>query len=188
MKTAKDLRASFKNTHSSPSSVPRTEETETEQETPKQEEKDKKPTKEQEWLKQAKEISLTRDKAELIIRTMFTGPDYQYTEKFQLPRNTLLILGTRKTSDAERLEDDIHMQHPRAPEVLAGLVFRHNAAASLIRFGDKEFKHETEEDFRDTLEWLRSLPEPLTQVISKYLSRFDAQVSLAMHWIGIENF
>jgi hypothetical protein len=187
MKTAKDLRSSFKDMHRAPSSEPQTKEPEKEPDPPKREESKKK-SKEQEWLEEAERINLSREKAESIIRSMFTGPDYQYTEKFQLPRNTVMILGTRSTADAERLEDDIHMQNPRAPEVLAGLVFRHNAAASLLRFGDKKFPHETEEDFRETLNWLRSLPEPLTQVISKYLSRFDAQVSLAMHWIGIENF
>lgn len=149
-------------------------------------EKEEEKTEEQEWLETAKELKLSREKATHIVNEIFSKGEY--TESFKLPGNIMLTLKTRSGEDVERLVDSIHQHNPRAMEVYNDTVFIHNAAASIVKYGKKEFKHDTNEDHEKNIKWIRKLPEPVLRVISKILQRFEGQVTHSCDDIGLGNF
>jgi hypothetical protein len=148
----------------------------------------------QRWLEELDLSEVTEREVYNVVDALLSRGFYEETYKIQ---ETVFSLRTRSTRDADRLMDLLQEARPNTSSQLAHIVSRVNLAASMSRFGSKQFVFskpgssaidKLEEEWTDRYRFCTDLPEHLFYLMGQVLSKFDAKVSLAGDARSIENF
>ena len=119
-----------------------------------------------------------------------------YEETYKMGR-MVVRLRTRTTSDADRVIEAIQDFKPETNGTLSHLIARMNLAASLSKFGDKQFNFTAPNDgeqevleleFTERYNFLSSVPSQIFFALTQILEKFDRRVQLACDPRAIENF
>jgi hypothetical protein len=112
----------------------------------------------------------------------------QYRERAQVSRTISVDIQTRKAKDQAILANIVEARQPRYNMTFDHIVQVQNLAASLVRYGTKEFKHETEADLEELVEWLEDLPVPIFYLLVDKVRAFDRKIAFIFQEGYLENF
>lgn len=111
-----------------------------------------------------------------------------YEERVQLTKGVSVTFRTRAQVDENRLTRLIEELQPRYNMTIDHTIRVQNLAASLVRYGSKEFPRETDADVRAIVEWLQSIPNPTFGLLANRLYEFDRKLDLVFQDGYLENF
>lgn len=146
------------------------------------------------WLEEIELENLTSEEAAKILDQVITNGMYEETYKMG---RMVVRLRTRTTSDADRVIEAIQDFKPETNGTLSHLIARMNLAASLSKFGDKQFNFTAPNDgeqevleleFTERYNFLSSVPSQIFFALTQILEKFDRRVQLACDPRAIENF
>lgn len=127
------------------------------------------------------------DEARKIIDTVVVQTK-RWEERVFLTKNFSVVFQTRTPEDIDRLNLLYEKEMPHYEQTMLKHMRTHNIAASLVRYGDKKFPRETDEDFIEILKWVDKLPQPTWALLSRKLEKFDWKVNFVFADGYIENF
>ena len=137
-------------------------------------------------------MSLT-EAAEILDTIITTG---MYEESYKMGKLVVRVR-TRNTYDADRVIEAIQDFKPETSGTLSHLIARMNLAASISKFGGKEFNftptHDgnrdvIEAEFSERYNFLSTIPSQVFFSLTQILERFDRRVQLSCDSRAIENF
>ena len=146
------------------------------------------------WLEEIELENLTSEEAAKILDQVITNGMYEETYKMG---RMVVRLRTRTTSDADRVIEAIQDFKPETNGTLSHLIARMNLAASLSKFGDKQFNFTAPNDgeqevleleFTERYNFLSNVPSQIFFALTQILEKFDRRVQLACDPRAIENF
>jgi len=146
------------------------------------------------WLEEIELENLTSEEAAKILDQVITNGMYEETYKMG---RMVVRLRTRTTSDADRVIEAIQDFKPETNGTLSHLIARMNLAASISKFGDKQFNFTAPNDgdqevleleFTERYNFLSNVPSQIFFALTQILERFDRRVQLACDPRAIENF
>jgi hypothetical protein len=111
-----------------------------------------------------------------------------YEERVPLTKNVSVVFRTRAQVDESRLTRLIEELQPRYNMTIDHTIRVQNLAASLVRYGKKEFTHETDGDIREIVAWLQGIPNPTFGLLATKLYEFDRKLDLVFQEGYLENF
>lgn len=111
-----------------------------------------------------------------------------YVERVSLTRNVSVDFRTRAQVDENRLTRVIEDLQPRYNMTIDHTIRVQNLAASLIRYGKKEFPREKDDDFQAVVDFLMKLPNPTFSLLATKLYAFDRKLDLVFQEGYLENF
>lgn len=112
----------------------------------------------------------------------------QYRERVSLLKTVTIELQTRKAKDQAMLANVVEVRQPRYNMTFDYIVQLQNVAASLVRYGSKEFPRETKKDMEDMIEWLEELPVPIFYLLVEKIRSFDNKIATVFQEGYLENF
>jgi len=164
------------------------------EEDPPKEEKKKNP--EEEYKEQLKENGLDLEKARLIRDNMLFN--HFHEETYMLGNKLPVVLRTREYGDAQRAMRRLESEAPNYAMSINDLVAHCNMAASLSKYGDKQFtlytpedgasEEQKEESFEIRSKFLRDLPTTIVDRLMRYAEQFDAMIAAVFATGAPEDF
>lgn len=142
---------------------------------------------EKRYLKRLELEGIPIEEARKIIDTIVVQLG-QYRERVPLIKSVSVDLQTRTTRDQGRLAGIIESRQPRYNMTFDHIVQLQNIAASLVRYGSKEFPRETEQDLEAIVEWLEELPIPMFYLLIEKVRDFDRKIGVVFQEGYLENF
>jgi len=128
---------------------------------------------------------VTREEALQIVDDIMTKG--LYTRDYKITGKTDVTFRSRDLGDQERAQQALEEQVPQFSGTVSIILAKHNLAASLAKFGDKEFP-DTDDGFKKAYAFVGKLPHMLFNVLVSKLSQFDELVLTVMDEGAIENF
>lgn len=174
-----DFRGPATNAPRDPAPAPETEAAPTERE------KEKKKTEPPSWAGRLKAAGISEKEALGIIDAVL---DKGYYEEEFLLRGKVGVLRTRTHEDFLRMQEQLELQRPQLQISQDALITRYSLAASLVKWDQTVFKHDTEDDFGLVDDFLRKMSAPLYSLLSSQLSKFDTKMLLIFSEGAPENF
>jgi hypothetical protein len=111
-----------------------------------------------------------------------------YQERVLIARSIYAEFKTRTQADQVRLNKALERDTPQYRDTVELERARYHLASSLVRYGDKVFKHETTEDTNRTLDWLSTIPQPAFLILQDKLYRFDRKMAAVFSEGYMQNF
>lgn len=130
---------------------------------------------------------ITLDNARTIVDTIVVQLG-QYHERVNLTKTLTIEVQTRKAKDQAMLANVVEARQPRYNMTFDHIVQVQNVAASLVRYGSKEFKRETEKDLEEIVTWLEELPVPIFYLLVEKVRDFDRKIAYVFQEGYLENF
>jgi len=144
-------------------------------------------TPEERYKKQLEKAEITLQEAQKIIDCVMIQMR-PWRESYKVGKNTRVTFQTRMPADTERLHRAMEDLDPKFATTRDYENARYNLAASVVRYGSREFERETEEDIGAIVEWLRHVPNPLFTILTKRLWEFDRKIDIIFQDGYTENF
>lgn len=141
----------------------------------------------QRYLKILEREKISLEEARKIINTVVVDLG-RHTERVQLTKQHSAVFQTRQQEDIERIHEVLEKELPHFEATVNTHISTHNLAASLVRYGKKEFPRETDDDFRAILTWIAKLPQPTYVLLNRKLIAFDRKVNVVFSEGYLENF
>lgn len=144
----------------------------------------------QEYVKFLKEHDVTKDDIFAILETLATTGNIEWgcsifggrvPVRFRM-RNTWVE--DLIASNIDELSANKNLSMARFQNTVRTM----NIAGSLISMKDRTFPMHSEEDFEESLKFVRDLPYPILTAISEQLAIFDRAVAVAMSDWALKNF
>lgn len=111
-----------------------------------------------------------------------------YVERVPLTKNVTVEFRTRAQVDENRLTRIIEELQPRYNMTIDHTIRIQNIAASLVRYGQREFLREKDDDFQTVVNFLMNLPNPAFNLLATKLYAFDRKLDLVFQEGYLENF
>lgn len=111
-----------------------------------------------------------------------------WTETYIVGSNTRVKFQTRLSEDYGRLRNVIESREAKFQATRNFEATKHNLAASILRYGDHEFDHESRENTGKILDWIDAIPYPLFNVLGRKLYEFDRKITIVFSEGFDENF
>jgi hypothetical protein len=141
-------------------------------------------TEEEAYAKGLEENGLTTDKARMIMESMFVNGYYE--EEIYVGANTYVTLRSRQYFDTIRANRKLEADRVEYVTSINNVVNSYNTAASLVKYGAKDFKvpkplddvdHQVIEDnFTKRLDFLERLPTQITIKLMQKVFEFDKKL------------
>lgn len=144
-------------------------------------------TPQEQYKSRLKEADITLEEAREIIDCVMVQLR-PWRESLELGMGVNVTFKTRMPADIERLRSILEKRSPKYQSTREFMSAKHNIAASLVRYGDHEFDHETEEGLKETIKWLRKIPVPVFTQLQQKLYEFDQKMNLVFSPGYTENF
>jgi hypothetical protein len=148
----------------------------------------------QQWQEELEFDNLPPNVAAAILDEVITNGMYEETYRIG---KLVVKVRTRNTSDADRVIESIQDFKPETSGTLSHLIARMNLAASISKFGEREFNFTSpeggnrdllEEEFSERYNFITNIPSQLFFSLTQVLEKFDRRVQLACDARAIENF
>ncbi len=141
-----------------------------------------------------KGVGLTVGEARLIMDTILTEGFYEESIPFNAQKN--IVLRTRTYTDTLRAQKFLELESPTYPIAINDLIARYNMAASLARFGDKDFRkqagdttvEEPDAAFNRRYDFIMSLPTVVVIKLMGLLHKFDMKMQAVFDEGAPEDF
>jgi hypothetical protein len=146
------------------------------------------------WAEEVELEGMTLNEAAEILDSVITNGMYE--ESYKMGKLVVRVR-TRNTYDADRVIESIQDFKPETNGTLTHLIARMNLAASISKFGEREFnftptndgnRDAIETEFGERYNFLSSIPSQIFFSLTQILEKFDRRVQLACDSRAIENF
>jgi hypothetical protein len=145
---------------------------------------EKKLTEEEVYAEGLKDAGLTVDKARVIMEAMFVNGYYE--EEVYLGANTYVTLRSRQYFDTIRSNRKLETDRVEFLSSINNVVNSYNTAASLVKYGSRDFRVPRpmddvdqvtiEESFTKRLDFLEKLPTQITIKLMQKVFEFDKRL------------
>lgn len=131
-------------------------------------------------------MNIDMDTAMKIIDTLLEKGEFLKT--YRLTKKTSVTFRTRGVRAQDRLQEKIEDERPAFMGTMGLIMSKMNLAASLAKFGDKEFKLNAHGEPKDAEKFVRNLPYPIFNLLLQKLRKFDELVLTVLDEGAVENF
>ncbi len=108
-----------------------------------------------------------------------------YREDFPLGPETTICFQTCTVLDEDHINQQIEKVEPKFQTTHSSVVWKHNLARSIVRYGEQVF---IEDAFEDRLTWVNKLSRPVYQLLIVKLQAFERKVAMVFQEGYLENF
>jgi hypothetical protein len=135
------------------------------------------------YEKQLNELGVSKEEAALMVDTLLRGETL--TKSYPITSGVSVVFKARSVNDDMRLAQHLEDTKPMFQSTIDLSIARYNVAASLVRYGNKDF---SETFFQEKLEWVNNLPKATINVLVSRLNKFDRLVFAITEDGALENF
>jgi len=120
--------------------------------------------------------NLTEEDAWRIIDTIMVRNERYQETIWLLDKRLPVVFQTQLVDDFDLLDEVLENRKPHYYAGLTSTQWRHYLAASIVRYGTKEFSMKTMDDYEHRVSWVNSLQEPVFQLLLNELSDFNKKI------------
>lgn len=138
------------------------------------------------WEQRIKAIGLSKEAAFKIIDEMLTEGRCEKT--YAVTKKVSVTFQTRDFNAHERLQKALEADSPQFMGTVSMIMSKYNLAASLLKYGGREFKPTKEGQPKEAFDFISGLPYMVFSLLLQKLVRFDELVLTVMDEGALENF
>lgn len=138
------------------------------------------------WEQQLKELDITQEEAFKIIDIMMTKGHYEKT--YPVTKKVSVTFRTRDFDAHERTQKALEADSPQFYGTVSMIMSKYNLAASLRRYGTRDFKPNKQGQPVEAFNFIAGLSYMVFSLLLQKLAKFDELVLTVMDEGALENF